>query len=305
LVAVLLAATSALGASSADVNGMCVGDADASGNVTVDELVSAVRNALHGCALAPVTLRFAAVVGDQPFACGNSYPGIGTTAVDLIPGDLRLYVHDVRLVADDGRVVAVQLAPEEEWQYEDLALLDFEDKTGPCGFGTPPTNTTVRGVVPPGDYRGVRFALGVPFALNHQNPATAPVLLRWPAMLWSWQGGYKFLRIDDGADTVRVHIGSTGCEYGEPGRITSCARPNRGEVWLADFNPDRDTIVFDLAALFADSDLRVNHPDTAPGCESSPIDSDCEPLMRNLGINFANGLPDPSRQRAFRVRRGE
>jgi uncharacterized repeat protein (TIGR04052 family) len=288
-----------------DPNGYCVGDADGNASVTVDELVTAVDNALGGCGFVPVTLDFRAMVGPEAFACGNIYRDIGTSSVDVIPSDFRLYLHHVRLVTSDGVEVRLQLNQDGMWQHRDLALLDFEDRTPPCNQGNSPRNTSVRGMAPPGDYRGVRFVLGVPFALNHENAAIAPSPLNLTSMFWSWQAGYKFLRFDEALDQVRVHVGSTGCEYDGGNEIARCARPNRGEIHLTDFDPATDTIIADLAALFADSDLEVNHPDTPPGCMSDPGDSDCGPLLQNLGVNFANGLPDPSRQRFFRVEHPE
>ncbi len=31
-------------------------------------------------------------------------------------------------------------------------------------------------------------------------------------MFWSWQLGYKFLRVDTADDEFRIHLGSTGCQ---------------------------------------------------------------------------------------------
>jgi uncharacterized repeat protein (TIGR04052 family) len=282
--------------------GMCVCDAAGDGQVQVNELVTGVNNALSGCRVAPVTIHFEAVVGSEPFACGNLYSNIGTSQSDLIPADLRFYVHDLRLLTHDGEEVPVSLDQDGVWQVGSLALLDFEDGTPPCNFGTQQTNTTIRGLAPEQEYKGLRFRLGVPFGMNHQNAATAPSPLNLTAMFWSWQAGYKFLRFDEARDVVRVHVGSTGCEYGhDREKVESCARPNRGEVILNGFDPRSDTVVVDVARLFSESDLTVNHPDTAPGCESAPVDTDCDPLFRQLGINFANGLPDPSRQTFFSV----
>lgn len=287
-----------------DGNGACVGDADGNDRVAVNELVAAVNNALGGCVREEATLQFRAVVGDRPFACGQIYSGLGTSAADLIPADLRFYVHDVRLIDPAGREMPFRLVQDGIWQQEDVALLDFEDRTPPCHAGTTQTNNVIRGAVPPGAYTGVRFSLGVPFRLNHRNAATAGSPLNLTGMFWTWQAGYKFLRFDEATDAVRLHVGSTGCEYGTPDRVTRCERPNRGEILLRDFDPLADTIVIDLERLFAGTDLRANQPDTAPGCESNPFDADCEAVFRALGINFANGLPDPSRQTAFRAERG-
>lgn len=57
-------------------------------------------------------------------------------------------------------------------------------------------NSAVKGKVPAGRYTAVTFDLGVPFALNHADVASAPSPLNVKAMWWSWQGGYKFVRVD-------------------------------------------------------------------------------------------------------------
>lgn len=280
---------------------VCVGDADGDTEVTVDEILQSVNNALDGCAFEPVTLNFAAVVGDLPFQCGTAYEGIGLSDATFVPSDFRFYLSNIRLIDLEGREVPVTLEQDGVWQLEDLVLLDFENKQPPCNIGTTQTNTTVRGMVPVGDYNGIRFTLGVPFRMNHQNAATAPSPLVITAMFWNWQGGYKFIRIDEATDMARIHLGSTGCTGPSPNDTTSCQRPNRGEVFLPNFDPASDTIVADLAALLQDSDVAVNQPETPPGCMSGPTDSDCAAMMQNMGVNFANGLPDPSRQKFFRV----
>jgi uncharacterized repeat protein (TIGR04052 family) len=160
--------------------------------------------ALAGCAsesMAPapterVDLRFAAMFGDAPFQCGRSYDGIGTTASRVTPTDLRFYVTDVALVDAQGRETPVTLEQDGRWQSRNVAMLDFEDGSGPCAGGTPDRRDRVVGTVPPGTYTGVRFTLGVPFDLNHGDPTTAPSPLNLTAMFWSWQGGYKFLKLD-------------------------------------------------------------------------------------------------------------
>lgn len=281
----------------------CVGDSNGDFAVTVDEVVTAVDNVLNGCDFEQISIQFEGVVASEKFACGTAYEGIGLSEEQIIPADFRLYIHDIRLIDELGRQVPLDLVQDGVWQLEDLALLDFEDKTPPCNVGTVQTNTAVHGVVPPGTYNGIRFALGVPFRLNHQDTATARSPLTLTSMFWNWQGGYKFLRFDEALDVVRVHLGSTGCVALSPTVVSHCERPNQGEIYLPQFDPSVDVIAVDLAALFSDSDLSVNDPDTPPGCMSTPTDSDCGPILQNLGVNFDNGLPDASRQKLFRVER--
>ncbi len=285
-----------------DPNGQCVGDANGDGTVAINEIITAVNNALNGCGYVPITLNFRATVGEETFACGNVYHNVGTTKADIVPSDFRFYIFNIRLVTDTGQVFPLTLDQDHAWQLDDLALLDFENKVPPCGNGTTLTNTSVHGQAPPGNYTGVRFQLGLPFDRNHGNQAIAPSPLDLTAMFWSWQDGYRFLKIDTAFDNVRVHLGSTGCIPGSKPNITaSCARLNIPEVDLDEFNPATNTIVADLGALLADNDITSNQPNTPPGCESDPGDQDCAPMFTNLGLHFSDGTPSPATQKFFRV----
>ncbi len=294
-------ASSVLAQEGFDAKGSCVGDQNGDGVVSAEELVVAVNNALAGCQFQQVVLNFRGAVGEQAFACGNSYSGVGSTSADFIPSDFRFYVHDVRLVTSDGREVPLSLEQDGLWQNGDVALLDFENKARPCNAGTVPTNASVRGMVPPGIYTGVRFGLGVPFERNHLDTASAASPLNLTSMFWSWQDGYKFLRVDTASDNFRMHLGSTGCFYERPGVLGGCARPNRSQISLSPFDATRNVIVADLGALLASYDLTSNQQGTPPGCMSDPDDSDCASLFRNLGLNFADGSPTPQTQSFFRV----
>ena len=80
----------------------------------------------------PVEIRFRAMVGSMPFACGMMYSGLGTTMSTWRPKDFRFYVHDVKLLTASGTEVPVTLAEEMTWQRDGVALLDFEDRAGDC-----------------------------------------------------------------------------------------------------------------------------------------------------------------------------
>ncbi len=143
-----------------------------------------------------VTLDFAATVNDQEVRCGVMYEGVGAQGSTVEFQDMRFYVSDVRLINADGEEVVLELEPN-QWQHQDVALLDFEDGTARCAeSGNEAMNSTVTGSVPAGEYTGVVFTLGVPFDLNHADVATAPTPLNVSSMWWSWQGGYKHARID-------------------------------------------------------------------------------------------------------------
>lgn len=234
-----------------------------------------------------VTIQFQAMVGDQVFVCGDTYDNLGANDSSLQISDFRFYVQDVELRNADGDYVAVELDTS-NWQTENVALLDFED--GCTDLGNEEMNGVVTGTVPEGTYDGIRFAMGVPFALNHDNPATAASPLNATAMEWNWQDGYKFLRIDSGTFSMtdwRMHLGSTGCD-GDPvaGGTTTCSSPNRVDVDFASFDPANDSVVANFAALVDGAALDENQADTPVGCMSGPTDSDCAPLFENLGLAF-------------------
>lgn len=253
----------------------------------------------------PFSLRFAGQVGAEPFRCAASPTGLGADGAQIEPLDFRLYVHDVRFLTAAGDAVPATLTQDGLWQLDGLALLDFEDKTGTCENGTAETRTVIEGVVPAGTYTGVAFTLGVPFELNHADVAVAPSPLNLSGLFWNWNGGYKFVRADarvmGGAQpsVFNIHLGSTGCEEDAMGVVTTCARPNRADVVLADFDAATQTIVVDYAALVAGSTLGVNGGG-APGCMSGPDDPECPAIFERLGLDLATGAPAEG-QAFFRV----
>lgn len=249
-------------------------------------------------------------VGSEPFACTRTYE-VGSEGTMVMPRDFKLYVHDFRLITAAGDEQALELEQDGTWQRDDVALLDFEDKTGSCSNGTTLTRTKVVAVAPKGGYAGLAFRIGVPEGLNHQNQATAASPLNLEGMFWSWLGGYKFLRIDvspaheremmgnnaddagpghrGGAMGFPTHLGSTMCT-GNPmsAEGVTCMRPNRPEVRLAAFDASKQKIVVDLAKLLSTTDVS-NNGGAEPGCMSGPMDPDCGSVFEQLGVDFATG----------------
>ena len=156
-----------------------------------------------------VAINFDGWVGEDEFVCGESYDNVGTSETTITPTDFRLYVSNVALIDEDGNVVPVELEQDGKWQYQNTALLDFEDGTGPCDNGTSETNNTVVGTVPEGDYQSLQFTLGIPKKLNHDDAAIAPSPLNLTSMWWNWQGGYKFLRLDLETDSAIANVASS------------------------------------------------------------------------------------------------
>lgn len=258
-----------------------------------------------------VVLKFAAAVGNEAARCGQTYSGLGTADTGGEIMDLRLYVSNIRLINAEGAEVPVELEQDGKWQVENVALLDFEDATGRCSDGgTTDVRGEVTGTVHEGSYEGIVFDVAVPFDLNHDDLASAPSPLNVSAMYWGWAVGYKFVRIDfltENDLTWSVHVGSTGCESDGPSDPPSveCGKPNRIQVRFDSFDPEHDIIQLDLAALFANTDLTQDTPDSSAGCQSFPDDvDDCTPLFPTLGIDFETGActDDCANQTTFTLR---
>lgn len=256
-----------------------------------------------GGAAVPVEIAFEARVGAAAFDCAAKYTDLGTAKSEVEISDFRLYVHNVELIRKDGTKVAVELDQDGLWQLQSLALLDFENKTGACANGTAETNTKIRGKAPAGSYTGISFDVGVPFEQNHGDAATASSPLNLTALFWSWNEGYKFMRIDakaTGAATPFLfHLGSTACMADAMGTVTSCGMPNRPTVVINDYDPLTGTIVIDYAALVSEVDLSMNGGG-APGCMAGVDDPECAPTMGKLGIHLADGSIHPEEQVVFK-----
>ena len=237
----------------------------------------------------PININFQAVVGDKAFDCKESYEGIGTTNSKMSVTDFKIYVQDVRLIDKKGKETPVSLTNDGKFQTEKVAMLDFENGEGNCGNGTKELNTTIRGTVAKGKYSGVKFTIGVPTEINHLDGTLQASPLNITRMMWSWQIGYKFARIDT-KTTGRpngfvLHLGSTNCQT-DPSGKTTCKYNNRPEFSFTKFDSAKDVIKVDLKALFADVNVDVNKEKTSAGCMSFPGDDDCIGIFKSLGLKF-------------------
>lgn len=249
-----------------------------------------------GPELAPISIQFKAMFGNQPFACGQSYEGIGTNAaVRIEPIDFRFYVHNLRLTNAQGQDVPVQIEDREPWQISQLALIDFEDSQGACASaGDPGVNAQITGFIPAGNYRGLKFSNSVPAKLNHANPTGLGAPLHAGGMTWGWLTGYKFfaaeIRQSNAANgtspgSALFHIGSQACDAGPEG--IACSKSNRNEIVFADFDPGNHQIVVNLAPIFAQADLSKANP-----CHSAtPI---CDSMFNAVGVDWSTGQQQPT-----------
>lgn len=253
--------------------------------------------------LRPVALQFTPMVGDAPFACGQTYANLGSEATTITPRDFRFYLHDVQLIAAGGARVPLTLTAD-DWQYQNVALLDFENFTGGCQDGTPETNTTLRGMAPDGVYTGVTFTIGVPDAMNHQDLTSLPAPLNVTGLWWNWSLGHIFLAAVSHADITDpapaandhyFHLGSIGCT-GDPevGETVTCTKPNQPQIEITGFDPRTQPIVVDYGAVLSRSKLA-----TSVGCHSF-TEEPCAAPFDLVGLDWATGARTPT-QTLFRV----
>jgi uncharacterized repeat protein (TIGR04052 family) len=241
----------------------------------------------------PTELTFELRVGGEPLACGEEYPDVGEPPAPFTVTDARFYVSSIELVDAAGRGHAVTLTSN-AFQGGGVALLDFEDGCGPDG--TAETNTSVTGLVAPGDYRGLRFTLGVPQEKNFLDLAKAAPPLDVTGMFWTWLSGYKFLKVDGsspmeggGIYPYLVHVGAAGCpgDNAQAPPTGDCVAPNLVRYDLDGFRFGESKLVADLADVLATTDLSFNTDGTAPGCMSELDDPECRTIFERLGIDDA------------------
>ena len=159
---------------------------------------------------APLELRVNLRVGDAPLEMGKMYktPGGLDYQVDL----LKFYVSNVVLVKADGGLVPIS----------GLSLAEFKGAGAMAGghggsasssstgssvdmmqggmmmSATTTQNAVVfKGNAPVGEYRGVRFDVGVPRELNNQDASLQKMPLGVESgMFWAWNPGYIFYRFE-------------------------------------------------------------------------------------------------------------
>jgi len=248
----------------------------------------------------PYTLTFVPRAGSATTVCSqNGSPALYTIAGSAAATlqDLRMYVHNVRLVKTDGSEVPLSLTNDGTWQYQNVALLDFEDATGNCN-GTSETNTTLRGTAPRGTYASVRFTIGVPESLNHSDVSAAdtPAPLNVSGMNWSWAVGRKFLRFEilNGANTAVFHLGAQSCT-GTPPNVT-CARSGRPEIEVP-LTSSR-TVTMDLQNLFGHANWDISAGSAS--CHANPgSPAQCPDIFPRLGLDWADASADAASQTVF------
>ena len=281
-----------------------------------------------GAETVSINIPFTAVAGNTEITCQEDIPSLGSTGTAVRFTDFRFYVHDIKLITDEGQEIAVVMDASEPGQNAQVALLDFRDTLG-CSEGTaanPNYKNSVSATVslsPELVIAKVRFTLGVPATLNHAPPSSAEEPLRDPGlasgMSWGWQNGYKFtgLDVEPVAGVSRpgnpswsslkwsAHLGNTGCTYDrqalEQGADQECPSNNRPTITLSlggrQLGKDA-AIKIDYAQLVSDSDLSTDEA-YASGCMSKADDPECESIFIKFGLPW--GSVEAAEQAVFSI----
>lgn len=97
----------------------------------------------------------------------------------------RYYVSNIRFVKTDGSEYTI---------------------AGKYLLVTPSVSNYELGEIPVGDYKGIKFTVGIDSATNHSDPtpypANHPLAIQSPAIHWSWNSGYIFTMIEGTCDTT-------------------------------------------------------------------------------------------------------
>lgn len=265
-----------------------------------------------------ISISFEAKANNTTIDCDTQLTGLGSAGTDADLKDFRLYLHAIEFETDRARSVPMIL-DENIWQSSGVALIDFQNKDDSCSGAAKVTNKVASGkvVLEEGEsITGLNFRMGLPSELNHQNPTTANTPMNISSLTWSWQAGYKFMRVDiapvggvtrptDGSynnTTWNMHLGSTNCS-GDPqsGEDVVCGFVNRPQINLSGFTPGTSTIVVDYGNLVANANVGQDEAG-APGCMSGSTDPECQSLFTALGLDLATGNANSSQtQSVFRI----
>jgi uncharacterized repeat protein (TIGR04052 family) len=227
---------------------------------------------LTGCQPpAPPALQFAVHWQGQPLRCDSELTLAGQT---FRLGQLQLFLSDFA----QNQPIALTPGP---LSSDRLVLLGIDCQSNDSGQWQIPLAAALQ----PGP---LKFTLGVPAAINHQNPLQAQAPLQQSDMHWNWQHGYKFLRLDlTGSANWSLHLGSTGCSAPSVMRAptTPCQRPNQIPVSMQ--YSAGSTLILDLAPLLADFVATGEN-----SCMADVQTHSCQQLLPRLGVNgtAATGL---------------
>ena len=165
-----------------------------------------------------------------------------------------------------------------KWQQNDVALVGQH-----CSENTDKNWKLALEDNMPTGINSLAFSIAMPFNLNHQSPLKAEGIFDNANMFWTWQQGYKSLRLDlkDDKEGWAYHIGAVGCNSPSVMRapMTPCRETNHVNVELVNFDRNKP-ITVDLARIIEGIALSKS-----TRCLSMPTQNSCGQLMINMTDN--------------------
>ncbi|WP_156026801.1 MbnP family protein [Sporocytophaga myxococcoides] len=133
-----------------------------------------------------LSLKMSTVIGNKPIDFTSVFTTEAGARYTL--SSFRYYVSNIRLVKQDGSEYPI---------------------TGKYLLVNPATEDYDLGQVPVGDYKGLKFAVGIDSVTNHADPTVYPtnnpLAIQSPGMHWSWSSGYIFLMMEGSCDTTNTN----------------------------------------------------------------------------------------------------
>ena len=173
----------------------------------------------------------------------------------------------------NGRWQSINLS-KNNWQQDNVALIgmhcdESNDRNWKLSFSDNLLGATA-----------LTFKIAVPFESNHQNPLKASGIFDNSNMFWTWQQGYKALRLDMSSsdENWAFHIGAIGCQSPSVLRAprAQCRNSNHVDVTINNFSIEQP-INIDLSLMV--KNVELSHENR---CLSMPTQGSCSQLMNNM-----------------------
>jgi len=133
-----------------------------------------------------LTLRLTPTIGQDTLKFNSSFTTESNVRYTL--SSFRYYMSNIRLVKSDGSEQAID---------------------GKVFLVNPSTPDYSLGDIPVGEYKGIRFSVGVDNVTNHLDPTKYPIshplAIQSPNIHWSWNSGYIFLMMEGSCDTTALN----------------------------------------------------------------------------------------------------
>lgn len=157
-----------------------------------------------------VTLKFNNTFGENTIVLSNATSttaSVNTSAAGQVHrfSELKYVVSNIRLVKADGTEVP-------------YSINDLDKGATVVNHAAPATLNYVLSNIPSGEYKQIKFGLGIRTDLNTLNQVSFPKFYANAGandteMMWEWGSGYRFTKIEGFYDTdnkpMSIHTGST------------------------------------------------------------------------------------------------